>query len=431
MKKNDNNNKNKTIYKNRIDMGDKQYGKKQRKHKKRAEENKLEFKYYSKKEFKTMQENNNVNVIGSFSPKKDFKDKGIGILKIKNKSFDIINKEKGETVGYILVDELKKNKKQENKYEPLSSFFDNKDDMINITKIDDIIPKITETIINNEEYILDEIELTLNNIVNNEEEFKDYPINIEQEKNNIIKLFNVLVYHILTNRIDLESTYLDAITSLLKDEVSIEKIVKNELNTTENKYYNIYLDELIGDEVVVRKILVNVIERYITENNVNILNFVRIYKRGIVPFLLFFLILGILLGSIWLNKDFIKDKTGIDLDDVVDWDGDNNGDNSKQIKEQTILPGYVSTSVTKKEPYFQLGNPEKNDVYFVYRIINKKTNERVYETKGIRPGKAVLWNPYEHLKKGKYDLQIIIDTYDLKTARPCVGGKQEITLELK
>lgn len=301
----------KTIYKNVVGMGDKQFGKKKHKDKK----NKLEFKYYSKKKFKELKENQNVEIVGHFTTEKDFKDNEDAILRIKNKSFDVIQKDKGRTIGYVLVKEVKKKDKKE------------------------VVDKT-----------------------------------IEEINNNLTKEVNETIGEI------------------------------NETYSLENE------DDLFSPQV---------------------LKFVRFYKKSLYPFILLFLLFSVLLSGIYFNADKIADKIGFDLEDGKDWNGENKKNNSKQIADSTVIPGFVPLEITKDDPYIQLGNPKENTVYFIYQIVDDKTKKTVYQTNAIKPGKAVEWNPYEQLKKGKYKLNIIISTYDLKTSRGCNGAKQQMDLTLK
>ena len=309
--------KGKIIYKNVVGLGDKQYGKKKNKDKK----NKFEFKYYSKKKFKELQENENVEIVGHFSTDKEFKDNANAILRIKNKSFDVIQKDKGRTVGYVLVKEVKK--KEE--------------------KVEQIIEDV------------------------NKDLAKEVSDNLDVE---------------------------DCTSSEISKEAYS---LKNE-------------EDPLSPQV---------------------LKFVRFYKKSLYPFVLLLLLFGLLLGGIWFNADKIADKLGIDLEDGKDWDGENKKNDSKQITDTTQIPGFVDLEITKDDPILQLGNPKGNTVYFEYIIIDKKENKVIYKTNGIKPGMAVEWNPYDHLKKGTYELGVNINTYDLETARGCNGAKQKMKLTLK
>lgn len=308
----------KTIYKNVVNMGDKQFGKKKHKDKK----NKLEFKYYSKKKFKELKENQNVEIVGHFTTEKDFKDNEDAILRIKNKSFDVIQKDKGRTIGYVLIKEVKKKDKKE--------------------VVDETIEEINNDLAKDVNETIDETNKTVSEI--------------------------------------------------------------NEAYSLENE------DDPFSPQV---------------------LKFVRFYKKSLYPFILLLLLFGVLLSGIYFNADKIADKIGFDLEDGKDWDGENKKNNSKQITDSTVIPGFVPLEITKDDPYIQLGNPKENTVYFVYQIVDDKTKKTVYQTNAIKPGKAVEWNPYEQLKKGKYKLNIIISTYDLKTSRGCNGAKQQMDLTLK
>lgn len=267
----------------------------------------VEFNYLSKKEFKKLKKDDNVEIeiIGHFSPKREFKDDQDDVLRIKNFAFDVREKKKGRTAGYVVVEDEKYYKQR-----------------------------------------------------------KEEQVNTEIEEFNRKKPYQPL---------------------------------------TEEE------DALIRKPIKV----------------------IRYYKKSLYPFFLLLLLLLLLVGTLWMNRSRISDITGIELDDLIDWDKDKNKENSKEIKEQTVIPGFVSMTVEKSDPYVQLGNPKQNTVYFVYKIYDTKSNKLVYSTKGIEPGKAVNWDPYNQLKAGEYELQISIEAYDLETMRACNGANQKMTLTIK
>lgn len=273
--------------------------------KKEKKEKPIKFDYLSKNQFKELKKDENieVEVVGSFNPKKKFKDNKNSVLDIDDFAFDITKKKKiGRTAGYVVVREIEK-----------------------------------------------------------------------------------------------------------PEDILYDKFYNSQYQKRED------LGE-IEEEIEEKKRTVKV---------------VRYYKKSLIPFFLLIMFFVILLGSLWFNRGKISELTGIDLDDMIDWDGENKKNDSQEIKEQTTIPGFVDLKITKDDPEIQLGNPKENTVYFVYTITNKKTNKVVYQTKGIKPGKAVMWNPYDNLKKGTYDLAVVIDAYDLETMRGCNGANQKMKLTLE
>lgn len=72
---------------------------------------------------------------------------------------------------------------------------------------------------------------------------------------------------------------------------------------------------------------------------------------------------------------------------------------------------------------------EIDSVYY-YKIIKSNNQYSVIReklqllscTNMIKPGKQVLWNVYEYLSKGEYNLRFKIRTFDIETGAECYGG---------
>lgn len=64
-------------------------------------------------------------------------------------------------------------------------------------------------------------------------------------------------------------------------------------------------------------------------------------------------------------------------------------------------------------------------------LIRKSSYKMLYFTKGIAPNKAVNWDAYESLSKGKHNLVFSINTYDTKTLQNCQGANQKVKIIVK
>lgn len=103
---------------------------------------------------------------------------------------------------------------------------------------------------------------------------------------------------------------------------------------------------------------------------------------------------------------------------------------SKGIK----IPGYPSITIAadSKNATMALLNPEGNPCYFKFEIVLKDTDETIYESKYVEPGKAItdveLTRP---LGAGEYPAIIKISTLSLDGHSPMNGANVETVLVVK
>lgn len=92
--------------------------------------------------------------------------------------------------------------------------------------------------------------------------------------------------------------------------------------------------------------------------------------------------------------------------------------------KKILIPGFGDINVDKnyKEKGMQLFNPEKNDVYFKYELTLKETNEIIYTTNLIPPGKSVEIFPWENISEGSYNLIVNIKTYSIENPEEQLNG---------
>ena len=178
-----------------------------------------------------------------------------------------------------------------------------------------------------------------------------------------------------------------------------------------------------------------------------------VLKKGHIVLIIILVLLltfgGIFVGLNWNNwfggngdKD---DKTvqtsqvsqpenSVDIDpNAGDWTGSKPEDkqpSSKGIK----IPGYPSITIAadSKNVTMALLNPEGNPCYFKFEIVLKDTNETIYESKYVEPGKAItdvtLTKP---LSAGEYPATIKISTLSLDGSSPMNGANVETVLIAK
>lgn len=110
------------------------------------------------------------------------------------------------------------------------------------------------------------------------------------------------------------------------------------------------------------------------------------------------------------------------------WDG-NTGNREEVVQGSIEIPGYSNQVVSKANQKVSLGNPNKNDVYFVYHIYDGE--KEIYTTDLIEPGYACDWNAYEDLNKGTYTLTFTINTFDVETMEQCNSASTLVTVQVQ
>ena len=169
-------------------------------------------------------------------------------------------------------------------------------------------------------------------------------------------------------------------------------------------------------------------------------------KRHIVIIVILVLLLicgGIFVGLNWNNWFGEKDNqptqtsqsdTSVDIDpNAGNWDGstpENKGGASQGIK----IPGYPSITIAADTENVKMAllNPEDNPCYFKFEIVLKDSNETIFESKYVEPGKAItdvtLTKP---LSAGEYPAIIKISTLSLDGKNPLNGANVETVLIAK
>jgi len=172
-----------------------------------------------------------------------------------------------------------------------------------------------------------------------------------------------------------------------------------------------------------------------------------VLKKGHIVLIIILVLLltfgGVFVGLNWNNWFGEKDNqptqtsqsdTSVDIDpNAGNWDGskpEDKGGASQGIK----IPGYPSITIAAdtQDVKMALLNPEDNPCYFKFEIVLKDTNETIFESKYVEPGKAItdvtLTQP---LSEGEYPAIIKISTLSLDGKNPLNGANVETVLIAK
>lgn len=145
---------------------------------------------------------------------------------------------------------------------------------------------------------------------------------------------------------------------------------------------------------------------------------------------------GIYVGIHWDNW-FGANEPIADIDaGAQDWESNSPDDeqNTTNKGEGITIPGYPSINLPKNTTDVQvvLLNPKGNPCFFTFAIVLNDTNETIYMSKQVPPGKAVtnlkLTKP---LLEGTYKATIKITTNSLKDMSPMNGANIETELIVK
>ena len=95
------------------------------------------------------------------------------------------------------------------------------------------------------------------------------------------------------------------------------------------------------------------------------------------------------------------------------------------------IPGYPSITIEadKKDVQMNLMNPEGNPCYFTFEIVLNDTDETIYTSKMVEPGKAITEVTLDKaLAAGEYPATIKITTASLTDGSAMNGANVETTL---
>lgn len=143
-------------------------------------------------------------------------------------------------------------------------------------------------------------------------------------------------------------------------------------------------------------------------------------KKWLAILLALLLMIGCLLGGwYWLNRN-----EGVDLDkSAISYQMPNGMKNENP--EEIMMPVFSELKMAKGSDEIAVGlvNPEGNPCYFKYSILLKEDNKKLYESKWIEPGNAVVEIKLtQTLKTGSYPIIIKIDTGSLDDVETALNG---------
>ncbi len=115
--------------------------------------------------------------------------------------------------------------------------------------------------------------------------------------------------------------------------------------------------------------------------------------------------------------------------------GDINSQESSSESQKGIkIPGYPSITIAadKEDVVMNLMNPEGNPCYFTFEIVLKDTNETIYKSDMVEPGKAISNVKLSHgLSAGEHKAVIKISTAALTDGQVMNGANAETVLIAK
>ena len=95
----------------------------------------------------------------------------------------------------------------------------------------------------------------------------------------------------------------------------------------------------------------------------------------------------------------------------------------KADDEYFELVGFGELEINDSNPYINLINPSKNQVYLSFDVIYN--DEQLYSSNLIEPGKMEQYNIYECLDAGEHTLTYSINVYDINNKEPLWTGIQQ------
>ena len=109
-------------------------------------------------------------------------------------------------------------------------------------------------------------------------------------------------------------------------------------------------------------------------------------------------------------------------------------DGIKEKPEVIRIPGYprITISADTKDVTMNLQNPEGNPCYFTFTLVLKDTDETIYQSKMVEPGKAITQITLsKELSAGEYPAILKISTAALDDGRAMNGANVETVLNVQ
>lgn len=125
------------------------------------------------------------------------------------------------------------------------------------------------------------------------------------------------------------------------------------------------------------------------------------------------------------RSETAQSTNGITVDEnAVEWDKEVNalsGQETKGIK----IPGYGELTVPADDTTWQISlvNPKDNDCYFKYSITIDDSEDPIYESDYIEPGKAITeFEVSKGLEAGDYKIHLNIASYSMDGSNTRMNG---------
>lgn len=100
--------------------------------------------------------------------------------------------------------------------------------------------------------------------------------------------------------------------------------------------------------------------------------------------------------------------------------------------ENIDIPVITDFKVTEYNPYVNFCNPETNkNFYLQYEIYLNSTDEMIYQSKYVKPGKKFSVDLRKELGVGIYDAYVKVRTFNAETMAECNGVKNNVLIEVQ
>ena len=135
------------------------------------------------------------------------------------------------------------------------------------------------------------------------------------------------------------------------------------------------------------------------------------------------------IAAILVSVLFINKNRNSDAGDIQD-----NNNSGGQQGQAIRIPGYPSITIAadKENVTMNLYNPEGNPCYFTFEIVLSDTNETIYKSDMVEPGKAITNVKLKYgLAAGEHNAVIKISTASLTDGKAMNGANVETVLVAK
>ena len=145
-------------------------------------------------------------------------------------------------------------------------------------------------------------------------------------------------------------------------------------------------------------------------------------------------IAAILVSVLFINKNRNNDDKFTPTLDSDAGDIQDNNNSGGQQGQAIRIPGYPSITIAadKENVTMNLYNPEGNPCYFTFEIVLSDTNETIYKSDMVEPGKAITNVKLKYgLAEGEHNAVIKISTASLTDGKAMIGDYVETVLVAK